>query len=91
MHTNSARLVEADTSVRRPSYGALEVPITIGDPEPYTHPCPWAVEMNQEITLDTDRIDEMLENEKSSQRLNLQKDRLAPRRNPCGLAIGFHR
>jgi hypothetical protein len=63
--TDAARMTER---IRRPSYGSLEVQITIDDPKAYTRP--WTVEMNQKITLDTELIDEMcLENEKSSQRM----------------------
>ena len=53
---------------RRPSYGTLEVRITVDDRKAYTRP--WTVEMPLQITLDTELIDEIcLENEKSSQRL----------------------
>ena len=63
--TDAARMTER---IRRPSYGSLEVQITIDDPKAYTHP--WTVEMTQKITLDTELIDEMcLENEKSFQRM----------------------
>jgi len=63
--TDAARMTER---IRRPSYGSLEVQITIDDPKAYTRP--WTVEMNQKITLDTELIDEMcLENEKSSRRM----------------------
>ena len=63
--TDAARMTER---IRRPSYGSLEVQITIDDSKAYTRP--WTVEMNQKITLDTELIDEMcLENEKSSQRM----------------------
>ncbi|HEX5109056.1 MAG TPA: hypothetical protein VFV95_11440 [Vicinamibacterales bacterium] len=63
--TEAARMTER---LRRPSYGTLEVQVTIDDPKAYTRP--WTVEMNQKITLDTELIDEIcLENEKSSQRM----------------------
>ncbi|HVG69998.1 MAG TPA: hypothetical protein VM819_03780 [Vicinamibacterales bacterium] len=63
--TSAARLTER---IRRPSYGTLEVQVTVDDPKAYTRP--WTVEMPQQITLDTELIDEMcLENEKSSQRM----------------------
>jgi hypothetical protein len=53
---------------RRPNYGTLEIQITVDDPKNYTHS--WTVEMPQQITLDTELIDEFcLENEKSSQRM----------------------
>jgi hypothetical protein len=52
---------------RRPAYGRLDIQITIDDRKAYTRP--WTVEMPQQITLDTELIDEFcLENEKSSQR-----------------------
>jgi hypothetical protein len=54
--------------IRRPTYGTLEIQITVDDPKAYTRP--WTVEMPQRITLDTELIDEIcLENEKSSQRM----------------------
>jgi len=63
--TDAARMTER---IRRPSFGTLEVQITVDDPKAYTRR--WTVEMPQKITLDTELIDEMcLENEKSSQRM----------------------
>jgi hypothetical protein len=63
--TDAARMTER---IRRPTYGTLEIQITVDDPKAYTRP--WTVEMPQKITLDTELIDEMcLENEKSSQRM----------------------
>jgi hypothetical protein len=63
--TDAARMTER---IRRPTYGTLEVQITIDDPKAYTRA--WTVEMPQKITLDTELIDEIcLENEKSSQRM----------------------
>jgi hypothetical protein len=54
--------------IRRPSYGTLELEITIDDPKVYTRP--WTVKMTQAIELDTELIDEVcLENEKSWQRM----------------------
>jgi len=48
--------------------GRLEVEITVDDPKAYTRP--WTVSMPQEITLDTELVDEFcLENEKSSQHM----------------------
>ena len=64
-------LTEAATMTerfRRPTYGTLEVQITVDDRKAYRRP--WTVNMPQKITLDTELIDEIcLENEKSSQRL----------------------
>ena len=52
----------------RPSYGKLNVDITIDDPKMYTKP--WTVHFEQEIMLDTELIDEIcLENEKSWQHM----------------------
>ena len=63
--TDAATMTER---MRRPSYGRLDVQITVDDPKAYTRP--WTVEMPLQITLDTELIDEMcLENEKSSQRM----------------------
>ena len=63
--TDTATMTER---IRRPSYGRLNVQITVDDPKAYTRP--WTVEMPLQITLDTELIDEMcLENEKSSQRM----------------------
>ena len=63
--TDTATMTER---IRRPSYGRLDVQITVDDPKAYTRP--WSVEMPLQITLDTELIDEIcLENEKSSQRM----------------------
>jgi len=63
--TDAATMTER---IRRPSYGRLDVQITVDDPKAYTRP--WTVEMPLQITLDTELIDEIcLENEKSSQRM----------------------
>ena len=63
--TDAATMTER---MRRPTYGRLDVQITVDDPKAYTRP--WTVEMPLQITLDTELIDEMcLENEKSSQRM----------------------
>ena len=66
--TEAATMTER---LRRPTYGTLEIQVTIDDPKAYTRP--WTVQMNQMITLDTELIDEMcLENEKSSTRMSKQ-------------------
>jgi hypothetical protein len=53
---------------RRPNYGTLDIQITVADPKNYMRA--WTVEMTQQITLDTELIDEFcLENEKSSRRM----------------------
>jgi len=52
---------------QRPTYGRLDIQITIDDRKAYSRP--WTVEMPQQITLDTELIDEIcLENEQSSRR-----------------------
>jgi hypothetical protein len=59
--TSAATMTER---IRRPSYGTLELEITIDDPKAYTRP--WTVKSKQELMLDTELIDEVcLENEKS--------------------------
>jgi hypothetical protein len=61
--SDEAKLTER---IRRPSYGTLELEITIDDPKVYTHP--WTVKTTQTLELDTELIDEFcLENEKSYQ------------------------
>jgi len=63
--TDAATMTER---IRRPSYGRLDVQITVDDRNAYTRPL--TVEMPLQITLDTELIDEIcLENEKSSQRM----------------------
>jgi hypothetical protein len=53
---------------RRPSFGRLEIEVTIDDPKAYTKP--WTVKFNQSIVLDTEMLDEIcLENEKSIQHM----------------------
>ena len=84
--TDAATMTER---IRRPSYGRLDVQITVDDPKAYTRP--WTVEMPLQITLDTELIDEMcLENEQSSRRMraNSYLDRSAGKRcsTPHGCA-----
>ncbi len=63
--SDAAKMTER---IRRPSYGTLEIEITIDDPKVYTRP--FTVRMDQSIELDTDLIDEFcLENEKSYERM----------------------
>jgi len=63
--SDAAKMTER---LRRPTYGTLEVEITVDDPKVYTRP--WTVRMDQVIELDTDLIDEFcLENEKSYERM----------------------
>jgi hypothetical protein len=54
--------------MRRPTYGTLELEITINDPKTYTRP--FTVNLTQNLEVDTDLIDEFcLENEKSYERM----------------------
>ncbi len=60
--TSAAKLQER---IRRPDWGHLKIDVTIDDPKAYTKP--WTVHLTQDLTLDTELIDEMcVENEKSS-------------------------
>ena len=70
--TSAATMTER---IRRPSYGTLEIEITIDDPKAYTRP--WTVKLRQELMLDTELIDEVcLENEKSWRHMRRPKRRL---------------
>ena len=63
--SDAAKMTER---IRRPSYGTLEIEITIDDSKVFTRP--FTVRMDQSIELDTDLIDEFcLENEKSYERM----------------------
>jgi len=58
--TDSARMTER---FRRPTYGTLEIRVTVDDPKAYTRP--WTVNVNQHLALDTDLLEyACLENEK---------------------------
>ncbi len=60
--TNAAKVTE---KFRRPSYGKLEIEITVDDPKAYT--APWTIKLNQPLVPDTDLLDYIcLENEKDS-------------------------
>jgi hypothetical protein len=51
---------------RRPTYGTLEIDVTIDDPKAYTKP--FTVRVSQQILLDNELIEFVCgENEKSSQ------------------------
>ena len=66
--SDAAKMTER---IRRPNFGTLEIEITVDDPKTYTRP--WTVSMPQNIVLDTELIDEFcLENEKSSQHMNIK-------------------
>jgi hypothetical protein len=58
--TDRAKITER---FRRPSFGRLEIDVTIDDPKAYTRP--WTIRLNQHIALDTDLLEyACLENEK---------------------------
>ena len=58
--TDAARLTER---FRRPSFGRLEVDVTVDDSKAYTRP--WTVHLTQHLSLDTDLLEyACLENEK---------------------------
>lgn len=63
--SEAAKLTER---IRRPSFGTLEVEVSVDDPKVYTRP--WSVKLIETLEADTDLIDEIcLENEKSYDRL----------------------
>jgi hypothetical protein len=60
--TSAAHVTER---FRRPTFGRLEIEVTVDDPKAYTRP--WTVTLQQNIVLDTDLIEETcLENEKDT-------------------------
>jgi hypothetical protein len=60
--TSAARVTER---FRRPSFGRLEIAVTVDDPKAYTRP--WTVTLHEKIVLDTDLIEEIcLENEQDT-------------------------
>jgi hypothetical protein len=51
--------------IRRPTYGNLEIEITINDPKAYT--APWTVTLKEPLVLDSELLDYYcLENERDS-------------------------
>ncbi len=63
--TNTGKMTER---FRRPTFGHLEIEVTIEDPKAYTRP--WTVKFNQRLLLDTDLIEFICnENEKSDAHL----------------------
>ena len=50
--TDAAKVTER---FRRPTYGTLEIDVTIDDPKAYTKP--WTVRVNQRIVLDGELIE----------------------------------
>lgn len=58
--TDRARITER---FRRPTYGRLEIEVTVDDPKAYTRP--WTLTVNQHLAVDTDLLEyACLENEK---------------------------
>ena len=58
--TDAAKMTER---FRRPSFGKLEIEVTVDDPKAYTRP--WTIKLHQSIALDTDLMEFVcLENEK---------------------------
>jgi hypothetical protein len=63
--TDAAKLTER---FRRPSFGRLEIDITIDDPKAYTRP--WSIRVNQSLAADTDMLEFVCqENEKDVRHL----------------------
>jgi hypothetical protein len=63
--SDRARITER---FRRPTYGRLEIEVTVDDPGAYTRP--WTLSLNQHIALDTELLEyACLENEKDVQHL----------------------
>ena len=57
--------------IRRPTYGNLEVEITINDPKAYA--APWSAKLNQPLVLDSELIDYYCrENERDSVHIRQQ-------------------
>ena len=71
--TEAAKIRE---EIRRPSFGYLEIRVTVDDPKAYTKP--WTVDLRQRIVVDAELIDEVcLENETFAERTDELKT--APR------------
>jgi hypothetical protein len=63
--SDAAKMTER---IRRPTFGTLEIELTIDDPKNYT--TPFTVQLKQDIEPDTELVDEFcLENEKSYERM----------------------
>jgi len=57
--------------IRRPTYGNLEIEITINDPKAYT--APWTVKLNEPLVLDSELLDYYcLENERDATHMREQ-------------------
>jgi hypothetical protein len=60
--TEAARVTER---FRRPTFGTLEIEVTVNDPKAYTRP--WTVTLKEKLIVDTDLLDEIcLENEQDT-------------------------
>lgn len=67
--TSAATMTER---LRRPSFGELDVDVTVDDPKVYTRP--WTISLKQELMPDTELIDEFcLENERSWEHMDSSK------------------
>ena len=63
--TSAAKVTER---FRRPSFGRLEIDITVDDPKAYTKP--WSIHVNQSLAADTDMLEFVcLENERDAAHL----------------------
>lgn len=63
--TSAATVIER---IRRPTFGTLQIELTVNDPKAYTKP--WTVRLEARAVIDTELIDEIcLENEKSLQHM----------------------
>ena len=63
--TAAARVTER---IRRPTYGRLEIEVTVNDPKAYTKP--WTVTLHQRLALNTELVDEIcIENQKDTPHL----------------------
>jgi hypothetical protein len=68
--TESAKVRE---EIRRPTFGYLEIKITVDDPKAYTKP--WTVSLKQRIVIDAELIDEIcLENERFVELMQLSPE-----------------
>jgi hypothetical protein len=68
--TESAKVRE---EIRRPTFGYLEIKITVDDPKAYTKP--WTVSLKQRIVIDAELIDEVcLENERFVELMQLSPE-----------------
>jgi hypothetical protein len=53
---------------RRPSFGKLEIDLTVDDPKAYTKP--WSIRVNQTLAVDTDLMEfYCMDNEKDARHL----------------------